>query len=120
MSRGRIAYDATAFATYGDWEQACFNVRAPEVTTMILDEWRFPADTVAAIEEHLAPAGNPFAAVLNLAGGIVALHRFSLPGETASWGVSAEKLALAGIEEAQWHAASAQAGTTFQIQRRAL
>lgn len=120
VSSGRIVYDPAAFPTYGDWEQACFNVRAPEVITMILDEWRFPAETVAAIEQHLAPTDNPFAALLNLAGGIVALHRFALPGETAAWVVSEEKLALAGIEEAQWHAASAQAGTAFQMQRRAL
>jgi HD-like signal output (HDOD) protein len=120
MSRGRSNYDAVAFASYGEWEHARFNVRAPEVATMILDEWRFPLETVAAIEQHLAPIDNRFAAVLNLAGGIAVLHSHALPGEQACWTVTAEKLALAGIDEAEWHVASAEAGTAFQIQRRAL
>jgi HD-like signal output (HDOD) protein len=120
MARGRIAYDAEAFATYSEWEHASFNVRATDVATMILDEWRFPAETVAAIEHHLAPEADRFAALLNLAGGIVAAHGFALPGEIACWTVTADKLATVGIDEAQWHVASAQAGTAFQIQRRAL
>ena len=50
----------------------------------------------------------------------MAQHGCALPGEVACWAVTEEKFALAGIEEAQWHDASAQAERLFQIQRRAL
>lgn len=120
MSRGRIVYDPESFATYSEWEHACFNVRAAEVTTMILDEWRFPAETVGAIERHLAPGDHPFAALLNLAGGIVAQHDGALAGEAKCWTLTPEKLAAAGLDEAQWQLASEQAGAAFRVQRRAL
>jgi hypothetical protein len=48
------------------------------------------------------------------------LHGGALPGESACWQLTAEKLATAGLTEAQWRSASAQAHAAFTIQRRAL
>jgi HD-like signal output (HDOD) protein len=127
-SRGRIAaaekYDAGRFATYREWEQALFGLTGIEVSTMVLDEWRFPAEAISAVEHHLL--GDPtasrgvFPALLNLAGAIVAAHGRALPGEERGWTLTSEKLALAGLEEAQWRAASAQAFGAFKAQQTML
>jgi HD-like signal output (HDOD) protein len=123
-ARGRIgtldAFDLKRFTTYGEWEQARFGVSSTEVCTMVLDEWRFPSELVGALEQHLAPTGQPLASVLNLAGGIVLARGLALPGETACWPVSAEKLEAAGIDETQWDAANSNAFAVFQRQRAAL
>ncbi len=119
-SRGRVAYDANAFETYSQWEDGCFNVRAAAVTTAVLDEWRFPAETVAALEQHLAPGSSQLAHILNLAGAIVAARGLALAGEQAAWEVTAEKLAGAGIDEENFEAASAEARAAFERQRSAL
>jgi HD-like signal output (HDOD) protein len=119
-SRGRVAYDASAFQTYSQWEEICFNVRAAAVTTAVLDEWRFPAETVAALEQHLAPADSQLAHVLNLAGAVVTTHGLALAGEKASWDIAPEKFAGAGLEEAQYEEAAGQAIAAFERQRSAL
>jgi HD-like signal output (HDOD) protein len=120
LSRGRIVYDPAAFPTYGDWEQACFNTRGVSVTMTILKDWRFPLDTVNAIRQHLSPESNRLAAVMNLAGAIVARHGLELAGEASCWAVTPEKLALAGIDEGEWQAVAERVGNTFEIQRQAL
>lgn len=119
-SRGRVAYDAIAFQTFSQWEEICFNVRAADVTTAVLDEWRFPAETVAALEQHLAPVDSQLAHVLNLAGAVVSSQGLALVGERAWWEVTPEKLAGAGLDEARFEAATAEAAAAFQRQRSAL
>jgi HD-like signal output (HDOD) protein len=117
-------YDPKRFAHYGQWETAQFGVTGIEVTTMILDEWRFPAELVAALQEHqLLSESNyqdRFACLLNLAGTIVAEHGLALPGEVSCWALTPEKLAGAGIDEEQFRAASSQAAALFERQRSAL
>lgn len=113
-ARGRLAdnlvYDPDQFPTYVEWENARFGLGAPDVTRMVLDEWRFPDEVVTAIEEQLLPRPasheNPFACVLNLAGAIVSEAGLALPGERALWVVTPEKLAGAGIDETQFRAAA--------------
>lgn len=127
-ARGRLpeelAYDPNQFPTYLEWETARFGLGAADVTRMILDEWRFPDDIVTAIEEHLlqreSSYENPFACVLNLAGGLVMDEGLALPGEIAHWTITHEKLAGAGLDDSHWGAAVAQARGHFDRQRDGL
>ncbi len=118
--RGRVAYDPANFTSFSHWEETCFNVRAAAVTTAVLDEWKFPAETVAALEQHLEPADSPLAFVLNLAGAIVAAHALAPEGERSWWVPTEEKLAGAGLDDEQFGAAAAAAGVAFARQRQAL
>ena len=95
-------------------------ISAAAVTTAVLDEWRFPAETVAALEQHLEPIDSPLAHVLNLAGAVVAAHGLAPAGERWWWALTPGKLAGAGIDEAQYHAAAEAAGAAFALQRQAL
>lgn len=128
IARGRItaadAFDGARFGSYAAWEQVRFGVTGAEVTTMVLDEWRFPAELVSAIEAHALPSAadgaNPFAAVLHLAGGIVARQGLALEGEAKIWMITPEKLAASGIDEEQFECASEQARAEFERHRAAL
>jgi HD-like signal output (HDOD) protein len=120
LSRGRTVYDPAVYTTYGEWEQACFTTRSVNVTMTILKDWRFPTETVNAIRQHLAPETNSLAAVLNLAGSIVAQHGLALTGEATCWAVTPEKLALVGIDESDLNAISERIGAAFEMQRKAL
>ncbi len=119
-SRGRVAYDAGSFAHYAEWEAACFGVTAAQVTATVLTEWRFPEEVVAAQEEHLAPQDNVLAHVLNLAGAVAAARGAALAGEVPHWAVTPEKLAVAGLDDAQWSEVVAAVTTTFERQRSSL
>lgn len=118
------AYDPKLFTSYGPWETARFGVTGVETTTMILDEWRFPPELVAALQGHLLPSEcldqSRFACVLNLAGAIVAEHGLALPGDAVCWALTPEKLAAIGIDEGQFRAAGDQAAVHFKRQRSAL
>lgn len=117
-------YEPGSFSGYAEWETLHFGMSAVDVTALILEEWRFPAELVAAMHEHLLlrPAGydDRLACVLNLAGAIVADRGLALPGEAACWQVTAEKLAAAGISEAQFSDSSARANQLFARHRGAL
>jgi len=116
-ARGRLpeglAYSPLQFATYGEWENRRFGLGSPDVTRMVLDEWRFPPDIVTAIEEQMLPRpasyDNPFACLLNLAGAIVLDAGVALPGERELWTVTPQKLAGAGLDEGQFVAAAEDA-----------
>jgi HD-like signal output (HDOD) protein len=118
------AFDGARFAGYAEWEQTVFGISSVKATAMVLDEWRFPSEFVAAINHHRLQTPeayrNRFAGLLNLAGAIVAEHAYALPGEAASWTLSARKLALVGITDDQFRCAAAQARALFERQRKAL
>lgn len=127
-ARGRLAdnlvYDPQQFPTYVDWETARFGLGSPDVTRMVLDEWRFPDDVVTAIEEQLLrrPGSfeNPFACILNLAGSIVTEAGLALPGERDLWTITPEKLAGAGIDESHLQAATEDARAQYERQSAGL
>jgi HD-like signal output (HDOD) protein len=124
VARGRLEpreyFDAPRHTTYRDWELGCFGITSTELTAILLDEWHFPAELVTAIDQHTTPVENSLASVLNLAGAVVAAQRLALPGDAAHWVLSAEKLSLAGINEAMLHAASEEARNAFDRHRAAL
>lgn len=117
-------FDPHRHASYEQWERYNFDVTAPEMTAMVMEEWRFPGESIHAVEhQHLsAPSAQPSvcAHVLNLAGAIVAAKGLALEGELKFWQVTPAKLAGAGIGDVQWHAACDQAFAAFERQRAAL
>ena len=87
-----------------EWEQATFGITAAEVTAVLLEHWRFPAEVVDGVRWHFDPFGRPesnrSACVLNLACGVVARFGLDLPGETSHWISSPAELKLAHVPEA--------------------
>jgi len=124
VARERIApeeyFDAKRYGTYPDWELSHFGVTSPELTAILLDEWHFPAELVSAMDQHTQPAGNPLALVLNLAGAVVAAHRRALPGDTAHWVLTPEKLSGLDLDENALRIACEQARAAFERHREAL
>lgn len=110
---GRVILDGAAFGkTYpgeaewpsvAEWEKKTFGMTASEVTTILLDHWRFPSELVDAITGHYHPLGvdgvNISACVLNLACGVSARFGLDLPGEEGDWTCTPAKLTLAGVTE---------------------
>lgn len=117
-------FDPSQSLSYAEWEMARFGVTATDVATMVFDEWRFPSEVVSAVQHHLLVADahyeDRFACVLNLAGGIVHAANLALPGEVAAWDLLPEKLAAAGLDQAQFERAQARALDQFEHQRAAL
>lgn len=112
-SIGRVIIDAVAgdrfypgeaeWPLVSDWERATFGITSTEVTAMLLEHWRFPAELVDAVRVHhepfSEPASNVSACVLNLACGVSARFGLDLPGEVGHWHRSEAKLTLAGVTE---------------------
>lgn len=111
---GRVVLDAAqATETYPgeaewpsvtDWEQKVFGTTATEVTSVLLDYWRFPGDVVESVQGHFDPLAseqsNIGACILNLACGVSARFGLDLPGESGNWICTPAKLTLAGVSEA--------------------
>ena len=118
------AWDVRQHATYREWEKEWFGLGATEVTTMALDEWRFPPELLAALDHHLEPQvgreEERFAALLNVAGSITTKLGRALPGETKHWVRTPEKFAIAGLDEEQFASAVEQTQTLFDHHRQAL
>jgi HD-like signal output (HDOD) protein len=127
-ARGRLPdhliYSQQEFATYNEWEMVRFGLGSPDVTRMVLDEWRFPDSVVTAIEEQLLPREtsyeNSFACLLNLAGAIVLDAGLALAGERDHWVVTPEKLAGAGLDQSQFEAAAEDARNHYTRQSAGL
>ncbi|MBC7368065.1 MAG: HDOD domain-containing protein [Undibacterium sp.] len=110
---GRVIIDAVAcekvypgeaeWPLVSDWERATFGITSTEVTAVLLEHWRFPAELVDAVRVHhepfSEPASNVSACVLNLACGVSARFGLDLPGEVGHWQRSEAKLTLAGVTE---------------------
>lgn len=99
------AYPGEAeWPSISEWEQMAFGITSAEVTTLLLDYWRFPSDVVESIQGHFDPlaseTSNIGACVLNLACGVAARFGLDLPGEAGHWGCTPAKLTLAGVSEA--------------------
>jgi HD-like signal output (HDOD) protein len=117
-------FDPKQFETYQQWENARFSLSAADVTSMALDDWRFPSELLVALENHLQPNAadeeHRFAVVLNLAGAITAKLEHALPGELTHWTLTPEKLAAVGMDDEQFASALDQTHTIFEHQRQAL
>lgn len=99
----RVVFPGDAAAPDGAaWETAQHGMSADEVAAVLLDHWRFAAETIGAVRGQRAPAATAEfgggAARLHLACGIVVEWGCALPGELAGWQVTPEMLALAGVD----------------------
>lgn len=111
---GRVILDGAAFGkTYpgeaewpsvSEWEKHTFGLTSSQVTSILLEHWRFPSELVDAVKDHYEPLGadgvNISACVLNLACGVAARFGLDLPGEEGDWVSTPAKLTLAGVTEA--------------------
>lgn len=129
FARDRLApadlYNPVEFPNYRLWETTRFGLTATEVTTMAMDDWRFPEELVRAIELHATPrAGDSdahrLAYILNLAGSIAVDRSCALPGEVVQWTRSAETIEGAGLDEDRFTMAANRACALFDQQRNAL
>jgi len=110
---GAVGYPGEAAApNLAVWEKAKYKITAAEVGAILLEHWRFSAETVNAVRGHLDPAtaAEPAraAAMLHVAGAVVDSWRLALPGEHGIWQSDALLLAMAGLtEETFAHAGTA-------------
>lgn len=101
VANGRVYPGEAEWPLVAEWEQSTFGITAAEVTAVLLEHWRFPAEIVEAVRGHFDPFGqpdsNPGACVLNLACGVVSRFGLDLPGETSHWIGSPTELRLANV-----------------------
>lgn len=99
------------------WEQKVYGVTASEVTAVLLDHWRFSAETVAAMRGHRDPAtgsgSNAAAARLHLACAVVSEWDCRLPGEATGWRSDGARWTEAGLSETDFLAAIEKAREQF-------
>ncbi len=132
-STGKIAMDRLSRGTNnvfeGDstdglaaWENAYVGMTNVEASAMILDEWRFPSDTIEAIRDHYIEAFTafPLTNLLNLAAGAAERRGFGLPGENRYWETTPDKFTAAGISQPAFESACARAIEKFQTLRSAV
>jgi HD-like signal output (HDOD) protein len=100
---GRVYRGEAEWPLVTDWERAMFGITSAEVTAVLLEHWRFPAEIVDAVRGHLDPLSRPEsnvgACVLNLACGVVARFGLDLPGESSHWVPTEAKMTLANVTE---------------------
>jgi HD-like signal output (HDOD) protein len=116
-------FDAQHFPTYLEWEQAAFGLNNTDVTTTVLDEWRFSPELVAALQRHMLARDEDYddrlACVLNLAGSLVFDAGLALPGEAAAWTPTANKLSATGLDAGQMREVAEEVRVLFERQRTA-
>lgn len=120
---GNIApYHPIHDADYLAWEGRGFGLSSCEVAGMVLREWSFPEDIVAAIQSQYLlrseDLNNRFACLVNLASGLVADEGHGLLGEMPHWGGSLWKLDALGLTESRFQAAAARARDSFAAFKR--
>ena len=100
-------FNPAVYPGYAEWEGQVFSLSNCEVAAMILAEWRFPADIVAAVREHYllrkADADNRFARLLNLAGWMTMRQGLGLLGERKYFEPTAGQPPQGGLDEAELH-----------------
>jgi HD-like signal output (HDOD) protein len=102
---GQVYPGEAEWPSLSEWEKKTFGITSAEVTTTLLNHWRFPAEVVESVRSHYQPLAdvdesNVGACNLNLACGVAARFGLDLPGEEGDWAVSPAKLTLAGVNEA--------------------
>ncbi len=116
-------YDGQRFSTYSAWEDDAFGVTSNEVTTTVLDEWRFSPELVSALQHHMltgeAGYDDRLACVLNLAGAVVAEAGLALPGESAAWVPTDHKFLATGLDARNLLVVGEEVQRAFEHQRKA-
>lgn len=104
-----------------EWEMEVVGLDNCAAGAMVLDSWKFPAQTVAAVREHYRPGVEPsaMAVILNLAAGATEKAGYALPGEQTFWALGADSPA-ALINEAEMERAIMIASDRFEPAREAI
>ncbi len=86
---------------------------------IILHEWRFHEDMIAAIRDHYAPKAGSIrlAYLLNLAAGEAERYGHGLHGEAGYWEITPARLAAAGVGREELRQATKRAGVSFEALR---
>jgi HD-like signal output (HDOD) protein len=102
-SNGKVYPGEAEWPLISDWEKQTFGMSSAEVTTTLLEHWRFPTGVIDAIRAQHDPLAddisNVGACVLNLACGVSRRFGLDLPGEAKHWERSEAKLALGGVTD---------------------
>jgi HD-like signal output (HDOD) protein len=118
------AYTTGRWPNYSAWEGSIIGIDNCEVTTLILDEWRFPKELGGAIRGHyLARSSDferPLAVLLNVANGLAQRVERTFAGEVCWWDISAEKLSAIGLTQEDLEPAAAAAEQAFETATAAL
>lgn len=118
------SYNPAIYAGFAEWEGQVFSLSNCEVGAMILTEWKFPPEIVAAVREHYlrrkADLDNRFAILLNLAGWMGAANGCGLAGEGKYFELTEEKRAPFHLEEEQIKIIASGVVEEFQRQREHL
>ncbi|MBC8013637.1 MAG: HDOD domain-containing protein, partial [Methyloceanibacter sp.] len=98
---GTEPYQAARDRDYAAWEARLFGIGNCEVAALVLQEWRFPDEIIAAIRGHYLPEGTEapqrLACLLNLASGLIANEGQGLSGEARYWEQTPQKLEIVGL-----------------------
>lgn len=83
-----------------EWERQIFGVTHYEVAAVLLTDWGFPADIVAAVAHDHGAGGemDRLTRVVDLSDNIVRIAGFGLSQDEAEWGVPQEKLSALAID----------------------
>ena len=116
--QGAVRYPGeSAFPDVHSWERATYGMTAAEVSAVLLDHWRFSAETVDAVRGHLVPAkagsGNELAARLHLSCALTDSWGYALNGEHGVWHLNDQVCILANLTEDDVKAATDTARTRF-------
>ncbi len=105
-----------------DWEAANFGCNNSEAAALVLEAWRFPATMLAAVRDHYTcgEGSSPLAALLSLAAAAAERCGHGLPGEYPYWEATADRCAVAGIDEPTLDEATREALESFGPMRTAI
>ncbi|MEO7412037.1 MAG: HDOD domain-containing protein [Opitutaceae bacterium] len=116
-------YDGEGGVGLAEWEMGCMGMTNCDAAAVILQAWRFPAETIAAIRDHYLTAkkaASPLANLLNIAAAAAERCGFGLTGETSYFELTPEKYAAAELTEEVVHEAMLRALETFNNVRTAV
>jgi len=129
-STGKIALDRMArdemkaglpadVVDLAEWEQRVAGLDNCAAAAIILGEWRFHPDMIAAIKDHYlpGPGSSPLAHLLNIAAGEAERCGHGLHGESAYWELTPAKLAAAGVRAEDVETATTRARAAFDALR---
>lgn len=118
------AFDPARHPGYVMWEGIAFGLSNCEVASMILSDWRFPAEVVAAVREHLLMRGSDFGSrlgcLLNVAGALAAEAGYALRGDRTYWALEPRRLEIVGVSDEEARAAGETARQQFDRLRLVL
>ncbi len=115
---GAVRYPGEAVAQdLTVWEMGTYEISAAEVGAVLLEHWRFSADTVAAVRTHCDPTVTAEsvlpAAMLHLAAAAADGWGLGLAGEQCLWKQDKAMLERAGLTEDSCREAIAEAQNKF-------